>query len=253
MFKSMTFVAALTLSSIAGVAQAGSSYSFEANRIGKAFYNQDGEKISAGINDKAGKVHSFSGEYNEKAQTFSWSVTANKRWDSLWLVVNSGGNPKTAGQQGKIGMIYFSRENGNNLSIYKYQNANSYKTQELIASSKNDDSFIKSMGFTKDKNKRTGEFTLDVSAINKAFGDDGIGLAYGETIGVWMHVFDRRGKNGAVYGKDGGLVDWDYKKHGWVDTDGFGTAKAVPTPSAAAAGIVGIAIALHRRRKAEAA
>ncbi|MEM6459014.1 MAG: hypothetical protein AAF710_06445 [Planctomycetota bacterium] len=250
MLSRITAAALLTVSA-AGVAQAGSTYSFEATRSGNALYSQSGEKIKGGINDKAGKVYGFSGSYDAHAQTLSWSLTAAKGWDSMRLVINAGGNPKTAGQQGKIGIIHFDRENGNTLSVYKYQDANSYKTQPLIASSEQDDSFIKSMGFTESGNQRTGSFTLDVSGINQMFGPDGTGLAFGDTVGVWMHVFDRRGQAGAVYGSDGGLTNWKFGKHGWVDTDGFGTVKtnAVPTPTAAAAGLFGLAALLRRRTR----
>ena len=245
--------AALATLSLVGLADAASVYSFELDRQGNKLVNQDGDKINAGINDKAGKVYNVAGSYDEHNQTLSWSTTASKGWESFWLVINNGGNPKSLAQEGKLGMIYFDRNHGNEtLSVYQYTSAggNSWKNGQLIASSEIDDSFILDMGFETQGNKRTGSFTLDVSGINTAMGGGWQGLMFDDTVGLWMHLFDVR-KPGAKYGHDGELMTWNFKKHGWVDTDGFSTehTNAVPTPTAALAGLAGLGLLANRRKQ----
>ncbi|MEM8783951.1 MAG: hypothetical protein AAGE65_13995 [Planctomycetota bacterium] len=253
-----TLAAGTAVFALVGFADAASVYSFELDRQGNKLINQDGKKVNAGINDRAGKVYNVSGSYDELNQTLSWSTTAAKGWESFWLVINNGGNPKSLKQEGKLGMIYFDRNPGHGgptLSVYQYTSAggNSWKDGELIASSVADDGFVQEIGFENQGNKRTGSFTIDVSGINAALGGDWQGLMFDETVGLWMHLFDIR-KPGAQYGNDGGLKEWKFKKRGWVDTNGFHTEEtnAIPTPSAALAGFAGLALLANRRKRAAA-
>ncbi|MEM1446059.1 MAG: hypothetical protein AAGF84_08395 [Planctomycetota bacterium] len=250
-----TLTAAAATLAFVGFADAASVYSFDLDRQGKKLVNQDGKKVSAGINDRAGKVYNVSGSYDELNQTLSWSTTASKGWESFWLVINNGGNPKSLKQEGKLGMIYFDRNprgESPTLSVYQYTSAggNSYKNGELIASSVADNSFVQEMSFDTDGNKRTGSFTIDVSGINSALGGDWQGVMFDETIGLWMHLFDIR-RPGAKYNNAGDLTHWHFCKHGWVDTNGFHTEEtnAVPTPSAALAGLAGLGLLANRRKR----
>ncbi|MEM7575859.1 MAG: hypothetical protein AAF328_00160 [Planctomycetota bacterium] len=255
-----TLTAAAATLAFVGFADAASVYSFDLDRQGSKLVNQDGDKIRAGINDKAGKVLGVSGSYDELNQTLSWSTTLATNphgagYESFWLVINNGGNPKTRKQEGKLGMIFFDRNGGDpTLSVYQYTSAgaNSWKNGKLIASSEIDDSFVLASSFEKESSKgeRTGSFTLDVSGINSAMGNGWQGLMFDETVGLWMHLFDHR-KPGAQYGSDGELKQWKFGKHGWVDTDGFATSEtnAVPTPSAALAGLAGLGLLANRRKR----
>jgi hypothetical protein len=66
---------------------------------------------------------------------------------------------------------------------------------------------------------RTLEFSMDASAVinhDPAYGDgsDWSGVAFDDTIGVWLHPMSNLDTE---YGSDGFLSDWNYSASGWYD------------------------------------
>ncbi len=246
-------VTAVAAFGIAGAASAGSVYSFDLNRQGKHMVDEHGEKVAAGINDKAGKVLNVSGSYDTGSHELTWSTTIGKKgwssFDGFWLVINDGGNPKQLAQEGKLGIMYFDAWS-RDVTIYQYthRGGSSYKNGQLLASTKLDDSFVKSVDIDMHHDSKTASLTLDLAAVNSAMGGDWMGMQFGSQVGIWMHVFDF----GQIkYRHDGSIKSWCFKKHGWLDTNGIDT-KVVPTPTAAMAGLAGLGL-LGSRRKNRAA
>ena len=254
MFRKCTFAFAALLC-VAGIADAGSVYSFDLTRRGNKMVDQNGDRVSAGLNDNAGKIKSISGSFDTDAQTLSWSTTVRKRrgnsFDGFWLVINGGGGtPGALGQIGKLGMIYFDIH-AKDLTVYEYtrRGTRSYRNGEMLASTRLDDSFVKSMDVTNTRNSRTASFMIDVAGINAAMGGDWMGLAFGEQAGVWMQTYDH-GSPGIRYNQDGSIRKWDFCEHGWFDANTLNTmeTQTVPTPSAAVAGLAGLGLLASRRK-----
>lgn len=253
MLKLTATVFAATLA-FTGVSHAGSVYSFDVNRQGHKMIDQDGNRVAAGINDRAGRIKNVSGSYDTDAQTFSYSTEIGKNrgssFDGFWLVINGGGGtPGALGQIGKIGILYFDAH-AKDITVYQYtrRGTRSYQDGELIASTRVDDSFVQSLDVTNNGNSQTASFTLDIDGFNTALGGDWMGLVFGKQVGIWMSVFD----HGKVrYGQDGSIHNWRFCQRGWFDASTIDTVETetVPTPSAAMAGIAGLGLLASRRKK----
>ena len=256
MFKLTATVLAAAFA-FTGVSQAAGVYSFEMNRQGNKMVDHNGDRVSAGIRDRAGKIYHASGSYDSDNQHLSWSTTIGKKgwssFDGFWLVLNSGGNPKSLAQEGKLGILYFDAW-AEDITVYQYtgKGGYSYKNGQLLASSRVDDSFVKDLDIEMENDRKTASFTIDVAGINSALGGDWMGMQFDDEVGIWMHTFD----HGKIrYRNDGSIKKWDFCYHGWLDTNGTPThhTETVPTPTAAAAGMIGLGLLGARRRNRQAA
>ncbi len=149
--------------------------------------------------------------YDAENQTYAARFRSDQGKDGFWLVVTDGQNPKGDGTSHAI--LYGDIEN-NRITAYTYNgenSSNSFNNGTLIGTYEN--------AFT------TGEihptfgyelttFSLDVSEINNAFGEDFDGVQLGEQNGIWFH---QSAGSEFTYGEDGSIVDYVFEDQTYLD------------------------------------
>lgn len=227
-----------------------------------------------GVSHKAGRINSVDASFDSNTNRLTWMVNfgdvPNYSWletEGFTLAINGGPNPK--GHAGEMALLYFDASGGTPvLSAYAYNGLNNYlsyddgsprngrQNPDRIVSSLLGNSWINDLVVRNEADgTRTLGFDIDASIINNHTpnepGPGGVGewsgVAFGDTIGVWMHPFaglDTRYGSFSRY-----LREWDPKKEGWLDGTDFNT---VPEPGSIILLALGGASLIARRRKATA-
>lgn len=172
---------------------------FEANRVdSEQFINHNGYPINARFDDSVlgGPIEVIRGTYNPSAQTFTWGVGvarefATQNYEAFTMIITGEGDVDDAAAAGEVVLIYFdmanpdggwdrngNRPRENTVSIYRAngQGHRTYERGELIASSRiNPEILVKSIN-RGDKTSAYGEYTLDLAAVNDAYGGNWRGI-----------------------------------------------------------------------------
>jgi hypothetical protein len=219
-------------------------------------------------NNAAGVFESISASFNSTNNRLVWNIVfSNQVTDGYTLALNNGPNPK--GHAGELALIYFDYSSGSvEMNAFAYNgvnasnswqdgngNAAGNQAADLIHG-KNDTSWYTASVVDTADGKRRFNLSIDATTINNHVplypGPGGpsewYGIGFGESLGLWLHTYDSLSTN---YFANGALGQWDSGAEGWFDGSNF-PAVLVPLPSAAWAGLAGLAVAgvVARRRKA---
>lgn len=232
----------------------------------------DGSNV--GVSHKGGTINSVNASFDSISNRLTWMVNfgavPNFSWletDGFTLAINGGPNPK--GHAGEMALLYFDASHSAPiLSAYAYNGQNNFLSfqdgsprngtqapDRIMSSLRTTDWINELVVRTEADGSRTLGFDIDASIINNHTptepGPGGVsewtGVAFAETIGVWMHPFaglESRYGNSSDY-----LREWDPKKEGWLDGTGFNT---VPEPASLVLLAVGGVSLLMRRRQSAA-
>jgi hypothetical protein len=253
MKRSLVIATALATFSLAGSALA-TTWSYTWNRPSGA----------SPTNDGAGLFKSVTTSYNDATKQFTWSAsfTAGAGGvlpDAFTLAVNNGPNPK--GIAGQLALIYFDASSAGTpkVTVYGYNGQNSFTSWQdgngVASGNQTPDKIISSTnnaGITASVTNIAGVRTLSLSmnaatvnAFNSAYDtvtDPWEGIKFDQNLGFWYHPL-----SGAdfTYNSAGWITNFNYCSQGWFDTSGLRT---VPTPGAAALGLMGSSMFLRRKR-----
>ncbi|MFO0858250.1 MAG: PEP-CTERM sorting domain-containing protein [Phycisphaerales bacterium] len=223
-----------------------------------------------GTNNAAGIFESIHAEFDTVTNRFQWNATfSNQVTRGYTLAVSPGPNPK--GHNAELALLYFdaSTLSAPKVTAYAYNGANAFtswqdgngnqagnQAPDLIHGI-NNTSWIQNASVVDAGGKRTFNLTIDASTIQNhvplynspAVDGDWTGLAFGPSLGLWMHSFTGLS---AGYLGNGALCGWDYNgSQGWFDGNNYSLV-LVPLPAPAMMGIAGLGVAgfVVRKRKA---
>ena len=176
--------------------------------------------------------------------TFDVDFSGAQEVDGFWLVVNAGGNPKSA-DVNELAIIYGDMETGI-ASTYAYNgqnNANSINTPGILLDTTTF-SAVEGGGF---------ELDMDVSGINSwntaDTAADYAGIQFDSSVGIWFHY-----STGSNFGyTNGDITSYSFARQGWYDVGNRATEEGtspVQASSPATIALVGLSLlALGMRRK----
>jgi len=151
--------------------------------------------------------------YDDQTQTYSMKFTDDGSKDGFWLVVSPGDNPK--GGVNEYAILYGDRA-ANRITAYSYDgnnNANSYANGGTFLGTF-DQAFTD--GGTHATYGDMTMFSLDVSAINSAFGtQEWSGTSFGDEQGIWFH---QSTGSSFAYDGNGGITNYSFGGQMWLDT-----------------------------------
>jgi len=186
-------------------------------------------------NSNGGDIHEFDVSFDPVENNFTMKLivsdVSGRTTNGFTVALNDGDNPK--GYPGEMAMLYFDASGSDPaVTIYGYNGLNAYSSYadgssasgtqapDKIASSLVDADMFDYITVTENPDgTRTLEFSMDASAVinhDPAYGDgsDWSGVAFDDTIGVWLHPMSNLDTE---YGSDGFLSDWNYSASGWYD------------------------------------
>jgi hypothetical protein len=222
-------------------------------------------------NNAAGAFESISASFNTSNNRLVWNIVfSNQVTDGYTLALNNGPNPK--GHAGELALIYFDYSTGSaRLNAFAYNGVNSANSwqdgngnapgnqaADLIHGLSDTSWYSASVVDTAD-GKRRFNLSVDATTINNhnplypgpGGASEWSGIGFGSSLGLWLHTYDSLSTN---YFANGALCQWNRGAEGWFDGSNFPTV-LVPLPSAAWAGMAGLAIAglvVRRRNKTNA-
>ena len=199
---------------------------------------EDNNASNGGLSDR---LDSITSTYDIDTENFTWDVTFNADptdVDGFWLVVNGGGNPKTANVN-ELAIMYGDMAT-NTLTTYVYNGANNSNSWS------NPGIYLQTDSFTTTSDSLS--LAIDATAINAWAGGDYTGISYADKIGIWFHI--STGSNFS-YGPGGELTSYGYASQGWYDTPSLSTT-VVPEPALTALlglGLISLGAAGRRRTR----
>lgn len=152
--------------------------------------------------------------YDDENQTYAMKFRSDQGKDGFWLVVTDGDNPK--GDSSDFAILYGDLKE-NRITAYTYDganNSNSYDSGTFLGTF---DNAFSSGGQHARYGYDMTMFSLDVGAINDAFGDMWTGVALGEKAGIWFHQSEG---SQFEYGADGNILDYSFASQMWLDRGG---------------------------------
>lgn len=149
--------------------------------------------------------------YDSYNEAFALSYRSDQGKDGFWLVVTDGENPKGDGTSNAI--LYGDLTN-NRITAYTYNGENSndsFTNGTLIGTY---EGVFSSGGIHPRFGYELTNFSLDVSDINNAFGNDFDGVQLGEQAGIWFH---QSSGTQFSYGEDGSITDYVFDNQMFLD------------------------------------
>ena len=149
--------------------------------------------------------------YDSDNEAYAMKYRADQGKDGFWLVLSDGNNPKGDGASNAI--LYGDIAN-NRITAYAYNGENSSSSFENGALLGTYENVFSSGGVHPEYGYELTMFSIDVSGINNALGEDFDGVQIGERAGIWFH--QSAGSN-FTYNADGSIADYTFDNQMWLD------------------------------------
>lgn len=162
--------------------------------------------------------------YDDQNEVYAMKYRSDQGKDGFWLVVSDGDNPKGNGTDYAI--LYGDRAE-NRITAYTYTGANnsdSYETGTYLGTY---DGVFQDGGIDRKRGYELTMFSLDVGAINDAFGGDWKGVVLGAETGIWFH--ESAGSNFS-YDADGKITDYTFASQMYLDRGRMAADGSVASP-----------------------
>lgn len=151
--------------------------------------------------------------YDSENEAYGMKFRSDQGKDGFWLVVTPGGGPKGDGNSSAI--LYGDIKN-NRITAYTYNGENSSNSYEDGVFLGSYEGVFSSGGSHSKYGYDMSMFSLDVSDINNALGEDFTGVALGDQAGIWFH---QSAGSDFTYNEDGSIADYVFDSQMFLDRE----------------------------------